>query len=79
MALELDVHGYGVKQAIYAIQRTIVSNPSCNCLEVIHGFNNGCKVKELLMNKANIHNKRVLGTRPVPFNEGRTQIILKLE
>ena len=72
MTLELDVHGYSVEQAIYAIQRTIVANPKCNCLEIIHGYNNGRKLKEALMNKINIHNKRVLKTCPVPFNNGRT-------
>lgn len=77
MALELDVHGYSVKQTIHLIQRTIVANPKCTCIEIIHGYNNGCALKDVLMHKINIHNKRVLKTYPVPFNSGRTYIILK--
>ena len=78
MSIELDVHGYSSDLTIRAIQRTIVQNPKCTCIEVIHGFNNGCIIKQLLRNKWNIHNKRVVRTVPVPFNDGRTMIILKL-
>ena len=77
MLIELDVHGYTIDYTIKTIQKTIVNNPKCSCIEVIHGFNNGSKIKELLRNKFNIHNRRVLKTLPVPFNDGRTMIILK--
>lgn len=77
MLVELDLHGLTVPQAIYTIQRTIIANPKCTCIEVIHGFNRGCIIKKTLMNKNNIHNKKVLKTLPVPFNEGRTLIFLK--
>lgn len=78
MPIELDVHGYSSDMMIRTIQKLIVQNPKCTCIEVIHGFNNGCTLKKILMNKWNIHNKRVLKTLPVPFNDGRTMIILKL-
>lgn len=77
MSLELDLHGLTIPQAIYEIQRTIVNNPSCRCIEAIHGFNNGCILKNVLKDKNNIHNKRVIKTLPVPFNEGRTLIFLR--
>ena len=77
MTLELDLHGFTIPQAIYKIQRTIVNNPLCRCIEVIHGFNHGCGLKNILKDKYNLHSKRVLKTLPVPFNEGRTYIILK--
>lgn len=41
MAIELDLHGFTLSQALYKIQRTIVANPKCNCIEVIHGYNQG--------------------------------------
>ena len=77
MSIELDVHGYSTDYTIRTIQKIIVDNPKCECIEVIHGFNNGSRIKELLKNKINIHNKRVIKTVPVPFNSGRTKILLK--
>ena len=77
MTLELDLHGFTCEEAIYKIQRTIVNNPLCDCIEVIHGFNNGSVLKNLLSNKSNIHNKRVITTYPNPYNMGRTTIVLK--
>ena len=77
MLVELDIHGFTVSQAIHTIQRTIIANPKCTCIEVIHGFNNGCILKKALMDKNNIHSKKVLKTLPAPFNEGRTLIFLK--
>lgn len=77
MTLELDLHGFTIPEAIKLIQRTIVNNPTCKCIEAIHGFNNGCALKNLLKNKTNLHNKRVLYTFPDPLNEGRTLIMLK--
>ena len=77
MTLELDLHGLTSEEAIYAIQRTIVNNPLCDYIEVIHGFNNGSVLKDLLSNKSNIHNRRVLATYPKPYNKGRTVIALK--
>lgn len=59
MSLELDVHGYTTAMVIRAIQRCIINNPSCRCIEVIHGFNNGSRIKDLLKNKYNIHNRKV--------------------
>lgn len=78
MSIEFDVHGFSTVVTIRMLQRLIVNNPKCSCIEVIHGYNNGSKIKELLRNKINIHNKRVIKTLPVPFNDGRTMIILKL-
>ena len=77
MTLELDLHGLNSEEAIYTIQRTIVNNPLCDYIEVIHGFNNGSVLKDLLSNKANIHSKRVIATYPNPYNKGRTLIELK--
>lgn len=77
MTLELDLHGLTSDEAIYTIQRTIVNNPLCDYIEVIHGFNNGSVLKDLLSNKSNIHSKRVLATYPNPYNRGRTIIVLK--
>ena len=78
MSIELDVHGLTVEETVRTIQRLIVDNPYCSCIEVIHGFNNGSKIKSLLSNKFNIHSKRVIRTAPVPYNAGRTMIYLKL-
>ncbi len=77
MNLELDLHGLTVDEAINKIQRTIVKNQTCTCIETIHGYRNGCVLKNVLMDKNNLHNKRVLKTLPHPFNEGRTIIYLK--
>ncbi len=77
MTLEVDLHGLSVCSAIRVIQRMIVQNPKCTCIEAIHGYNSGNVLKTVLSNKVNIHNKRVLKTLPVPFNDGRTMIILK--
>ena len=77
MSIEIDVHGYSTEATIKTIQRLIVQNPKLTCIEVIHGYNNGSKIKDLLKNKFNIHNKRVLKTLPAPFNDGRTMIFLK--
>ncbi len=78
MAIVLDLHSFTISQALHEIQRTIVANPKCNCIEVIHGYNQGEQLKLFLKDKNNLHNKRVLKTQPVPFNEGRTFIILKI-
>ena len=78
MSIELDVHGYSSNMMIRTIQKLIVQNPKCTCIIVIHGFNNGSVLKNILMNKRNIHNRRVLKTLPMPFNAGRTMIILSL-
>ncbi len=78
MTIELDLHGFTLSQALHEIQRTIVANPKCNCIEVIHGYNQGEQLKLFLKDKNNLHNKRVLKTQPVPFNEGRTFITLKV-
>lgn len=78
MSIELDVHGLTVEETVRTIQRLIVDNPYCSCIEVIHGFNNGSKIKNALSNKFNIHSKRVIGTAPVPYNAGRTLIYLRV-
>lgn len=78
MTLELDLHGKTSDEAVYTIQRAIVQNPNCNRIDVIHGFNNGCVLKNLLKKKENLHSKRVVCTRPDPFNLGRTIIYLKV-
>ena len=78
MMIELDVHGLSVSEAIYKIQRVIVNNPKCDCLEVIHGYNNGQAIKNELRNKNNIHSKRVLNTYQDEFNAGKTVICLKV-
>ncbi len=77
MTIEIDLHGFTVSEAIHTIQRLIVNNPNCTCIEVIHGYNSGCILKDTLRNKYNIHSKRVKSTFPVPFNDGRTMIMLK--
>ena len=77
MSVELDLHGFTISQAIHEIQHTIIANPKCTCIEVIHGYNHGNILKNILRNKKNLHNRRVLKTLPVPFNEGRTFIFLK--
>ena len=78
MTLELDLHGKTCDEAIYLLQRTIVQNPTCDRIDVIHGFNNGCVLKNLLVKKENIHSKRVVCTRPDPYNMGRTTIFLRI-
>ena len=78
MTLEIDLHGKTSDEAIYLIQRTIVQNPNCDRIDVIHGFNNGCVLKNLLKKKENIHSKRVVGTSPNPYNLGMTTIYLKI-
>lgn len=77
MSLEFDAHGYSIEVTIRKIQRLIINHPDCTCIEVIHGYNNGSAIKNTLSNKINIHSKRVLKTLPVPFNEGRTMILLR--
>ena len=76
--LEFDVHGYSIEVAIRRIQRLIIDHPDCTCIEIIHGYNNGNAIKRVLSNAANIHSRRVIKTLPVPFNEGRTMIFLKM-
>ena len=76
MTLELDLHGLTPSIAIQRIQRFIVENPQCDCIEIIHGYNKGKKLKFVLEDKNNRHNKRVIKTLPVPFNAGRTFIFL---
>lgn len=78
MNIELDLHGLSLQEAIMKIQKTIVANPNCKCIEAIHGYNNGTKLKDALANKKNIHNSRVIKTIPNPYNNGRTNIILKI-
>ena len=78
MTLEIDLHGKTSDEAIYLLQRTIIQYPHCDRIDVIHGFNNGCVLKNLLRKKENIHSKRVLSTRPDPYNLGRTTIFLRI-
>ena len=75
--LEIDVHGFSKDATVRAIQNLIRRHPEATYIEVIHGYHNGCAIKNLLSNKCNIHSSRVLRTLPVPFNDGRTMIILK--
>ena len=44
----LDLHDFSLGCAIKKIQRTIVENPECKKLIVIHGFNNGDVIKNIL-------------------------------
>lgn len=74
---ELDLHGLTCDEAIREIQRTIVKNPTWTYIIAIHGYNNGNKLKRLLENGHNIHNRRVIKTEPDPYNKGRTYIYLK--
>lgn len=74
---ELDLHGLTCDEAIREIQRTIVKNPTWTYIIAIHGYNNGDKLKHLLENGHNIHNRRVIKTEPDPYNKGRTYIYLK--
>lgn len=74
---ELDLHGLTCNEAIREIQRTIVKNPTWTYIIAIHGYNNGNKLKRLLENGHNIHNRRVIKTEPDPYNKGRTYIYLK--
>lgn len=76
MTKEINVHDCTKKEAIRNIQKVIVKYPTLDLLIVIHGFNNGSAIKEMLKNKYNIHNKRVKKTIPEPFNDGRTWIYL---
>lgn len=78
MSITLDLHGYTSCEGVREIQKTIVLNPKCNCIEVIHGFNNGSSLKRLLENKINIHSKRVKKTLAHPFNPGRTLVFLNI-
>ena len=48
MTLELDLHGLTPSIAIQRIQRFIVENPQCDCIEIIHGYNKGKKLKFVL-------------------------------
>lgn len=78
--LELDVHNLTLKEAQTEIKTEINRSYQVKNLEirVIHGFNNGTKIKEWLRNSQTL-GKNVLSVNPDLTNSGATVIHIKMK
>ncbi|XMB85859.1 hypothetical protein RJG79_10680 [Mycoplasmatota bacterium WC44] len=73
--IAIDLHFLSVSIAKIKVENIIKNCPSfVSEILVIHGFNNGTALKEMVAKK--IKNKRILATEETS-NEGITRIILK--
>ncbi len=68
--LYLDLHQLTVKQAQRLINNLILLDRDGFSLTLIHGYNHGTKIKEMLSN--DYTNKRVTNKHGVKNNPGRT-------
>ena len=75
--LRIDLHGLSVEQAKKSINNLIALTSKHTRIEVIHGYNHGTCIKEMIRNKERFNNKRVTKLESVNHNPGAT--ILEIE
>lgn len=68
----VDVHGMTVKNAKRFLKNLIALNPESFNMNVIHGFNNGCSIRNMLRN--NFLSERITQVNDVFYNEGMTTL-----
>lgn len=66
----VDVHGMTIKTAKRFIKNIIALNRDSFNMNIIHGFNNGCSIKEMLRNT--FLSERITKIDDVFYNEGMT-------
>ena len=72
--IEVDVHGLTCKQAKRFIKNIINLGNTAFLLKIIHGYNHGTAIKEML--STNFYNSHVIKKYPDQFNKGITYMQL---
>lgn len=68
--IEVDLHGLGTKASLIFINNIINLNRNQCELNVIHGFNHGTALKDMINGR--LHNRRITNIKPVVGNPGVT-------
>lgn len=74
ITLTVNLHGMSTKNARRFLKNLIALNAGTFNINVIHGFNHGCSIKEMLRNS--FISSRIIGVDDVLYNEGMT--VLKI-
>lgn len=70
MVVTLDLHGYGRNKASQMLKNVIAITRGAFTMNVIHGFNHGTVLKEMLMEEA--FSQRVIDKKCPAWNPGQT-------
>jgi len=72
MIVEIDIHGLTEQVAIKTLEKFIVScDHSVTEIVVIHGFNSGNVLKDMVRNSNKLRSKRIR-RRKISMNQGET-------
>lgn len=68
--IAVDLHGLGTKDSLVLMNNIINLNRNQCSIEVIHGFNHGTALKDMINGR--FYNRRVVSMKPAPNNPGVT-------
>ncbi len=74
--IEIDVHGLNSFQAKTLIDSKIKKSKGAYRIRVIHGYNNGTALRDMIRNEYGGNHKHVKRIE-IGFNQGQTDLILK--
>lgn len=80
--MQLDLHSFSFLEAKEKIKKEIIYcyNNNINSLEIIHGYNNGTKIKNYLKNSKELRDlKEVKEIIPSLLNSGKSIIYLNIK
>lgn len=76
MKKTIDIHGLSTIEAKKIIEKTIVNSKEVKELEIIHGYNSGNNLRDLVRDRNIIRSRRII-RREFGLNQGVTSLILK--
>jgi len=76
MTIEVDIHGMVEYDAIKYLEKTLATlNKNVTEVIVIHGFNKGNVLKEMVRNPNKLRSKKIL-RRKITLNQGQTILVI---
>ncbi|PAT02040.1 hypothetical protein CI105_04035 [Candidatus Izimaplasma bacterium ZiA1] len=76
MTIEIDIHGMVEYDAIKYLEKTLASlNKDVREVIVIHGFNKGNVLKEMVRNPNKLRSKKII-KRKITMNQGQTILVI---
>ncbi len=72
--LVIDVHGLSAKTAKRTINNIVAVNRAGYEVQIIHGYNHGTAIKEMLQDKNRISSKRIKNRKGCKHNLGITNL-----
>lgn len=77
MTVEVDIHGMVEYDAIKYLEKTLASlNKDVREVIVIHGFNKGNVLKEMVRNPNKLRSKKII-RRKITMNQGQTILVIR--